>query len=216
MVNVPHKVMKVQPHLIVVVLLIGTITPVARPQLTSLQTVVATSGLATIAANSAGVFDLSFEKLLLVGLATAIVLQPRSDVDPSGSAYCDAYPTYTYDSTYNLCYRSVKTPLLNAPDAEAACSADGPRAQLIRITDDHIYAFVLLQITLNGFSNMYFQGKRSTPTGPFLYNDGTPVTYFRWDAGEPSPDTYLRTDTDTRLMEVSSGSSARSYICAVY
>ena len=92
-------------------------------------------------------FDLSFEKLLLVGLATAIVLRPRSDVDPSGSAYCDAYPTYTYDSTYNLCYRSVKTPLLNAPDAEAACSADGPRAQLIRITDDHIYAFVLLQIS---------------------------------------------------------------------
>ena len=44
--------MKVQPHLIVVVLLIGTITPVARPQLTSLQTLVATSGLATIAANS--------------------------------------------------------------------------------------------------------------------------------------------------------------------
>nr|XP_022289507.1 uncharacterized protein LOC111101344 [Crassostrea virginica] len=206
--------MKVQPYLIIVVLLIGTITPVVRPQLTALQTLVATSGLATIAANSAGVFELSFEKLLLIGLTTAIVLRPRSDVDPS--AYCDAYPTYTYDSTYNLCYRSVKTPLLSAPDAEAACSADGPRAQLIRITDDHIYAFVLLQITLNGFSNMYFQGKRSTPTGPFLYNDGTPVTYFRWDAGEPSSDTYLRTDTDTRLMEDSSGSSARSYICAVY
>ena len=90
-------------------------------------------------------FDLSFEKLLLVGLAAAIVLRPRSDVDPS--AYCDAYPTYTYDSTYNLCYRSVKTPPLSAPDAEAACSADGPRAQLIRITDDHIYAFVLLQMS---------------------------------------------------------------------
>nr|XP_022290270.1 uncharacterized protein LOC111101908 [Crassostrea virginica] len=195
--------MKVQPHLIVVVLLIGTITPVARPQLTSLQTLVATSGLTTIAANSAGVFDLSFEKLLLVGLATAIVLRPRSDVNPS--AYCDAYPTYTYDSTYNLCYRSVKTPLLSAPDAEAACSADGPRAQLIRITDDHIYAFVLLQIR-----------KRSTPTGPFLYNDGTPVTYFRWDAGKPTDDTYIRTDTNTRLMDDSDGSTLRSYICAVY
>ena len=94
---------------------------------------------------TAGVLELSFEKLLLIGLAAAIVLRPRSDVDPS--AYCDAYPTYTYDSTYNLCYRSVKTPLLSAPDAEAACSADGPRAQLIRITDDHIYAFVLLQIS---------------------------------------------------------------------
>nr|XP_022286574.1 uncharacterized protein LOC111099551 isoform X1 [Crassostrea virginica] len=211
---VPHKVMKVQPHLIVVVLLIGTITPVARPQLTSLQTLVATSGLATIAANSAGVFDLSFEKLLLVGLATAIVLRPRSVVNPS--AYCDAYPTYTYDSTYNLCYRSVKTPLLSAPDAEAACSADGPRAQLIRITDDHIYAFVLLQITLNGFKNIYIQGKRSTPTGPFLYNDGTPVTYFRWDAGKPTDDTYIRTDTNTRLMDDSDGSTLRSYICAVY
>nr|XP_022289502.1 uncharacterized protein LOC111101341 isoform X1 [Crassostrea virginica] len=211
---VPHKVMKVQPHLIVVVLLIGTITPVARPQLTSLQTLVATSGLTTIAANSAGVFDLSFEKLLLVGLATAIVLRPRSDVNPS--AYCDAYPTYTYDSTYNLCYRSVKTPLLSAPDAEAACSADGPRAQLIRITDDHIYAFVLLQITLNGFKNIYIQGKRSTPTGPFLYNDGTPVTYFRWDAGKPTDDTYIRTDTNTRLMDDSDGSTLRSYICAVY
>nr|XP_022286575.1 uncharacterized protein LOC111099551 isoform X2 [Crassostrea virginica] len=206
--------MKVQPHLIVVVLLIGTITPVARPQLTSLQTLVATSGLATIAANSAGVFDLSFEKLLLVGLATAIVLRPRSVVNPS--AYCDAYPTYTYDSTYNLCYRSVKTPLLSAPDAEAACSADGPRAQLIRITDDHIYAFVLLQITLNGFKNIYIQGKRSTPTGPFLYNDGTPVTYFRWDAGKPTDDTYIRTDTNTRLMDDSDGSTLRSYICAVY
>nr|XP_022289503.1 uncharacterized protein LOC111101341 isoform X2 [Crassostrea virginica] len=206
--------MKVQPHLIVVVLLIGTITPVARPQLTSLQTLVATSGLTTIAANSAGVFDLSFEKLLLVGLATAIVLRPRSDVNPS--AYCDAYPTYTYDSTYNLCYRSVKTPLLSAPDAEAACSADGPRAQLIRITDDHIYAFVLLQITLNGFKNIYIQGKRSTPTGPFLYNDGTPVTYFRWDAGKPTDDTYIRTDTNTRLMDDSDGSTLRSYICAVY
>ncbi|XP_022286524.1 uncharacterized protein LOC111099507 [Crassostrea virginica] len=206
--------MKVQPHFIFVVLLIGTITPVARPQLTSIQALVATSGLATIAANSAGVFDLSFEKLLLVGLATAIVLRPRSDVNPS--AYCDAYPTYTYDSTYNLCYRSVKTPLLSAPDAEAACSADGPRAQLIRITDDHIYAFVLLQITLNGFKNIYIQGKRSTPTGPFLYNDGTPVTYFRWDAGKPTDDTYIRTDTNTRLMDDSDGSTLRSYICAVY
>nr|XP_022289505.1 uncharacterized protein LOC111101343 [Crassostrea virginica] len=206
--------MKVQPHFIFVVLLIGTITPVARPQLTSLQTLVATSGLATIAANSAGVFDLSFEKLLLVGLAAAIVLRPRSDVNPS--AYCDAYPTYTYDSTYNLCYRSVKTPPLSAPDAEAACSADGPRAQLIRITDDHIYAFVLLQMTLNGIPNIYFQGKRLTPTGPFLYNDGTPVTYFRWDAGKPTDNTYIRTDTNTRLMDDSNGSTLRSYICAVY
>nr|XP_022290272.1 uncharacterized protein LOC111101909 [Crassostrea virginica] len=163
---------------------------------------------------TAGVLELSFEKLLLIGLAAAIVLRPRSDVDPS--AYCVAYPTYTYDSTYNLCYRSVKTPLLNAPDAEAACSADGPRAQLIRITDDHIYAFVLLQITLNGFKNIYIQGKRSTPTGPFLYNDGTPVTYFRWDAGEPSSDTFIRTDTSARLMEASDGFTTRSYICAVY
>ncbi|XP_048764901.1 uncharacterized protein LOC125672723 [Ostrea edulis] len=196
---------------LILVLLIAQTLPVARSQTSAIRTLLAASTLSYVASSAAGVTQLSAPELLALLLATAVILQPSSS-----TPICDSYPTYTYDATLQLCYRTVKEPRLSVTDADAACKADGPNAQLIQITNLSIYNFVVNQIVQNGISNMYFQGKRASSSDPFLYDDGTPVTYFNWDTGEPGSNLYLRTDTSSRLMEVSSGSSSRSYICAVY
>lgn len=61
---------------------------------------------------------------------------------------------------------------------------------------------------------IYLQGTRSGSN--FVDDDGQVITYFKWDSGEPGSGNYLRTDTDTRLQEASSGGSSYKFICRLY
>ncbi|XP_061177655.1 macrophage mannose receptor 1-like [Saccostrea echinata] len=217
-----HSTTRRQADLLILVLLVSQILPVTYTQSSVIQTLLVTAAISQFTSN-AGFTELSIPQLLAVAFVTAVINQPQTPQTqpvlgppPTPPFYCDAYPTYTYDASVHVCYRTVKEPRLSVTNADAACKADGPDAQLIRISNPAVYSFVVSQIDQFGISNMYFQGSRANSWSPFLYDDGTPVTYFNWDTGEPGSNNYLRTDTSTRLMETSSGSSSRSYICAVY
>lgn len=40
----------------------------------------------------------------------------------------------------------------------------------------------------SGISSFYIQGKTINSWSPYLYNDGTTITYFNWSTGQPSGD----------------------------
>ncbi|XP_061177653.1 uncharacterized protein LOC133186413 [Saccostrea echinata] len=196
-------------NLLFLFLLVSHALPVTEAQTRTTRALIAAAGLSLITSNYAGVTEWSAPQLVTIALITAILLRRQS-------FYCDDYPTFTFDTTYDICYKIYKDPKLTVQGTDAVCKAHGTRSQLIRINSPTIYDFVVKQMDQNGISNIYFQGKRVSSSAPFLYDDGTPVTYFNWVPGEPASDLYLRTDTSTKLMETSDGSTERSFICAVY
>lgn len=69
----------------------------------------------------------------------------------------------------------------------------------------------------SGISSFYIQGKRINGWSPYLYNDGTTITYFNWSTGQPSGvGLYLATASADTRMQTDDGTSPRSYVCAVY
>ncbi|XP_062586757.1 uncharacterized protein LOC134248369 [Saccostrea cucullata] len=194
-------------NLLFLILLVLQTLPVKNAQNQASRALIAAAGLSLITSNYAGVTEWSVPQLVSIALVTAILLRRKS-------FYCDDYPTFTYDTTYDICYRTYVEPEVNVLGADAVCKAHG--AQLIRINSPAIYDFVVKQIKEKSIFSTYFQGKRASSSAPFLYDDGSPVTYFNWDTGEPGSDLYLRTDTTTNLMETSSGNGDQSFICAVY
>lgn len=71
---------------------------------------------------------------------------------------------------------------------------------------------------LNG-TIVYLQGKRKDGSSPFLDDFGRNITFFNWKENEPSThdrDVYIRTTAaNYALMEVSTGSTYKNFICFV-
>lgn len=66
---------------------------------------------------------------------------------------------------------------------------------------------------------VYLQGKRKDGSSPFLDDFGRNITFFNWKENEPSThdrDVYIRTTAaNYALMEVSTGSTYKNFICFI-
>lgn len=66
---------------------------------------------------------------------------------------------------------------------------------------------------------VYLQGKRKDGSSPFLDDFGRIITFFNWKENEPSTrdrDVYIRTTAaNYALMEVSTGSTYKNFICFI-
>lgn len=79
------------------------------------------------------------------------------------------------------------------------------------------FIFLFFSEQNSGISSFYIQGKRINGWSPYLYNDGTTITYFNWSTGQPSGvGLYLATASADTRMQTDDGTSPRSYVCAVY
>ncbi|XP_055997487.1 uncharacterized protein LOC130047123 [Ostrea edulis] len=121
---------------------------------------------------------------------------------------------YVWDVAYGICYR-LHTVELDGADATAKCPTEHVNSHLFLIHSDDTYNFAKNIIDTYNTGAIYVQGRRSGSN--FVDDNGQVMTYFRWASGEPSSSgDYLRTDTDTRLQETSSGSVSYKFICRLY
>lgn len=85
------------------------------------------------------------------------------------------------------------------------------------LTEQFEFIFLSFSEQNSGISSFYIQGKRINGWSPYLYNDGTTITYFNWSTGQPSGvGLYLATASADTRMQTDDGTSPRSYVCAVY
>ncbi|XP_076101082.1 uncharacterized protein LOC143070847 [Mytilus galloprovincialis] len=132
----------------------------------------------------------------------------------STEALCNTATGYTYDTSMNICYKTVVTLRYYTP-AKEHCVSDS--AHLLLIDSLDVYEWAMNQMDAYGIQRIYFQGERVDQYSPFLDDEGNTLIYFKWNPGEPDViGNYLRTDGTTRLMETSSGNSEYSYICQIY
>ncbi|XP_071170148.1 uncharacterized protein [Mytilus edulis] len=136
-----------------------------------------------------------------------------TSISPIG-ALCNTATGYTYDTSMNICYKTVVTLRYYTP-AKEHCVSDS--AHLLLIDSLDVYGWAMNQMDAYGIQRIYFQGERVDQYSPFLDDEGNTLIYFKWNPGEPDViGNYLRTDGTTRLMETSSGNSEYSYICQIY
>ncbi|XP_062609745.1 uncharacterized protein LOC134271554 [Saccostrea cucullata] len=122
---------------------------------------------------------------------------------------------YIWESSISICYKLHSIERLHS-DAFSQCLSDHPNSRLLLISSDSIYNFAANIIDSHSTGPIYLQGTRSSGSN-FVDDDGQTITYFRWHPGEPSSSgDYLRTDTDTKLQETSSGTSPYQFICRIY
>lgn len=199
----------------VLVLLLNSYLPVSHAQVA--RTLIASTAFALIASNAAGVTQLTTSELVSIAVGAAIILGQSTREDPPNQCALSGYPRYTYEASLSLCYRTVASPL-SVTAAEAACAADGTNSQLLRVSSVEVFNFLVQQKQQNsGISSFYIQGKRINGWSPYLYNDGTTITYFNWSTGQPSGvGLYLATASADTRMQTDDGTSPRSYVCAVY
>ncbi|XP_061188467.1 uncharacterized protein LOC133196614 [Saccostrea echinata] len=122
---------------------------------------------------------------------------------------------YTWDFVYGICYH-LHVSKLNVLNAKAKCQTEHGNSRLLLVDSDDTYNFAVKIIDTYHTGPIYLQGTRSGGSN-FVDDNGQLMTYFKWDVGEPdSSGDYLRSDTDTRLQETSSGSSSFKFICRLY
>ncbi|XP_062568081.1 lymphocyte antigen 75-like [Saccostrea cucullata] len=122
---------------------------------------------------------------------------------------------YAYDTAAAVCYKTVTTPTTWTA-ADAACKGDS--GLLIKVDNDAKYSFLVNQISSNTLQTVYIQGKRVDASSNFIYDDGSQITYFKWDQNEPSTgatDLKIRTNQGTNLWTAVDGTENAAYICEV-
>jgi hypothetical protein len=102
-------------------------------------------------------------------------------------------------------------------NAQAACAALYPNAQLAKITSDEDQA--TLPIVAAGIQSTWIGGTDQATEGTFVWADGTPMSYTKWSAGEPNDggggeDCTVTVSDRAYLWDDRPCNTAYQYICS--
>ncbi|XP_033728791.1 macrophage mannose receptor 1-like [Pecten maximus] len=125
---------------------------------------------------------------------------------------CSTQSGYEYEQSLHWCYRLVEGNKLNAAQAADFCRLDG--ARMIRIDSLERHHHLTDLLFSRNIDSAWIGGHSAKDDNTFVYEDGTPLSYFNWLTGSPCYEKYIRIRVvGNFLWENGFGTQPRDFLC---
>ncbi|XP_033728772.1 C-type Lectin CRL-like isoform X2 [Pecten maximus] len=124
---------------------------------------------------------------------------------------CPTECGYVHNETLDWCYRLV-VEKRNASQAAEFCRLDGARQIKINSLDRQLHIMDLL--FSQGVRSVWIGGQSAEEDNNFVYEDGSPLSYFHWKSNSPKNRRYIKIRSDDNYeWENKYGASIRAFMC---